>query len=48
VTKIKEWAFFRCRNLFDITLPDSITEIGQYSFAESGCLEQLKNKRCSR
>ena len=35
VTSIGRWAFRDCRNLTNVTIPDSVTQIGSWAF--SGC-----------
>ena len=40
VRKIKEQAFWNCKDLLSVVIPDSVTEIGQYAFR--GC-ENLRS-----
>ena len=41
ITKIGEEAFFECRNIVNITLPNSITDIGKKAFLGCELLENI-------
>lgn len=42
VTKIEPWAFFRCKKLTEITLPENVTTIGMSAFVQCDALKTLK------
>lgn len=39
--KIKDYAFYECRNLKEITIPNGVTEIGEYAFRGCKSLESI-------
>ena len=41
VTRIGEYAFFQCRGLTSVTIPNSITSIGKYAFQECSSLTSI-------
>lgn len=42
VTGIEAWAFFRCKKLTEITLPENVTTIGMSAFVQCDALKTLK------
>lgn len=42
VTAINEVAFYRCKNLTTVTIPDGVTTLGEYAFVWCGALASVK------
>ena len=41
MTKIGDYAFFRCSSLSDIVIPDSVTDIGKCAFESCSYLSSV-------